>query len=85
MLSLGHEKQGISRNLKGQTPLMIAAQAGDDESDEVVAGRIAVGKLLISKCPECLDIRDKAGLDAVSTHPTAAIACTWWILKIMAR
>lgn len=53
---------------------MLALQAGDDESDPVVAGRIAVGRVLMQRFPQSIIILDKKGMNAVrlphiSLHP----------------
>lgn len=44
---------------------MLAVQAGGDDADPVVAGRIAVGRMLMQRFPETVPIKDKQGMNAV--------------------
>ena len=71
LLELGHEYNSISRSTAGITPLMVACQAGGDEDDSVVAGRIAVGRMLLEQLPEHACVRDRDGMDAFS-HAAAS-------------
>ena len=55
---------------------MVAAAAGSEDDDPTTLGRIEVGRLLIDKFPEYVNIRDKAGLNAFShaaRHGTDAL------------
>lgn len=66
LIEHGHEDDGISRLHDGTTPLMLAAQAGEDEyKDPHLQGRLMVGRMLIEKFPENTGIKDADGMDAV--------------------
>jgi len=45
---------------------MLAAQAGSDENNATTAGRIAIGKFLIQRFPDSINIQDKQGMNVVS-------------------
>jgi hypothetical protein len=55
LVDLGHESDLISRNNDLETPLMLAAAAGKEET----------GVTLAKRFPECIPWADKHGLDAV--------------------
>ncbi|KAK6506350.1 hypothetical protein TWF506_011266 [Arthrobotrys conoides] len=59
LVQAGHEKEGVSRNYDGQTPLMVASGSNDENADDVVF-------YLAGEFEGCVEWRDKSGLTALS-------------------
>ncbi|KAI9816539.1 MAG: hypothetical protein M1827_001671 [Pycnora praestabilis] len=65
LVDAGHEDEGVSRNADGDTPLILAAAASDED----------VVRVLASRFESCVNWKNKAGADALMTasrhgHPT---------------
>ncbi|KAK6497719.1 hypothetical protein TWF481_012122 [Arthrobotrys musiformis] len=58
LVQAGHEKDGVSRNYEGQTPLMVASGSGDGDADDVVF-------YLAGEFERCVGWRDKNGMTAL--------------------
>ncbi|KAI9725129.1 MAG: hypothetical protein M1828_003471 [Chrysothrix sp. TS-e1954] len=76
LVDQGHEDDGFSRDERGQTPLMLAADAGGNEEAPVAKGKLAVAKMLVHRFPDATGIRDKDGMDTfqhAAKHGTNAL------------
>ena len=71
----GHESNGLSRNIAGNTPLMAAVEAGQEKTAEFLARAF----------PACIEWENKIGMDVVCpalppfslpTHPSTPIPIT---------
>lgn len=58
LVQAGHERDGISRNYDGQTPLMVACASTDENADDVVF-------YLAGEFERCVEWRDKNGMTAL--------------------
>lgn len=83
LIAAGHESDGVSRNVDGLTPLMLAASAGPAADDDATAAaRVQVARVLLDAGAEVAApaARDREGRDAFA-H--AARAGTWAVLQMM--
>ncbi|KAF3199711.1 hypothetical protein TWF191_000927 [Orbilia oligospora] len=64
LVQAGHEKDGVSRNFDGQTPLMVASGSNDENADDVVF-------YLVGEFENCVEWRDKSGMTALSVAAKA--------------